>query len=332
MKRNTQQKIIKIFAFISLGLFIAIFIKVGPAYIWQNLQKLSWENFGILIFLRFLYWILRTMTWRKVFVTFEKSIPFWHLFWARLAGHSVGFLTPSAKIGGEAVRALMVDKATKKKALASVTVDKTIELLATILLVVVGVILAITKIAMPDAQKAVFISSAVFVSLLAVYLFNKQKKSFFIWLIDSLKKAKIKFKILEKNREKIKETDAYISGFYSHNKNTFFYVFVWYVLLFLFWTCEIYLTFLFVGTEQITFLDGFLIVSLGTFSFLLPAIPAAIGIYEMTYISLVTLMGIPIDYGIAVVLMRRIIGLFLAGIGLIPMMKKGRFQDFRLRD
>lgn len=321
-----------IIALISLALFIAIFIKVGPLYIWQNLKKLSWEKFGILIFMRFLYWIFRTITWRNVFIRFERSVPFWHLFWARLAGHSVGYLTPSAKLGGEAVRALMVDKVNKKKALASVIVDKTIELLATILLVVIGVVLAVMKIAMPDAQKAVFISLAVVVSLLAAYLFNKQKKSFFIWLIDTLKKVKIKFKFLEKNRDKIKETDAYISDFYSNHKKTFFSVFVGYVLLVLFWTFEIYFTFLFVGAEQITFLDCYLIVTLGTFSFIMPAIPAAIGIYEMTYISLVTLMGIKVDFGVAMILMRRIIGLFLAGIGLIPMLKKGRFQDFVVRD
>lgn len=184
---------------------------------------------------------------------------------------------------------------------------------------------------MPDAQKAVFISLAVFVSLLAAYIFNKQRKSFFIWLVDALKKIKIKFKFLEKNRDKIKETDAYISDFYSNHKNTFFFVFVLYVLLVLFWTFEIYLTFLFVGAEQITYLDCFLIVTLGTFSFIMPAIPAAIGIYEITYISLVTLMGIQIDFGVAMVLMRRIIGLLLAGIGLIPMLKKGRFQDFVVR-
>lgn len=332
MKKETPQKIIKIIALLSLALFIAVFIKVGPLYIWQNLKKLSWEKFGILIFLRFLYWIFRTITWRNVFVKFERSIPFWHLFWARLAGHSVGYLTPSAKVGGEAVRALMVDKWDKKKVLASVIVDKTIELLATILLVVVGVVLAVIKTAMPGAQKAVFISMAVVVSLLAAFLFNKQRKSFFIWLIDALKKIKIKFKFLENNRDKIKETDAYISDFYSDHKKPFFFVFVGYVLLVLFWTFEIYLTFLFVGAEQITVLDCFLIVTLGTISFILPAIPAAAGIYEITYLSLITLMGIKVDFGVAMILIRRIIGLFLAGIGLIPMLKKGRFQDFVVRD
>lgn len=323
-----QQKIIKILAFVSLALFIYIFFKIGPLYIWQNLKKLSWEKLGILIFMRLAYWFLRTVNWRMVFIKFESTVPFWHLFWARLAGHAVGYLTPSAKIGGEAARALMVEKTNKKKVFASVTVDKTIESLATILLVVVGVVLAIIKITMPDTQKAVFILLAVFVCFVAIFLFNKQRKSFFIWLVDTLKKVKIKFKYLEKNRDKIRETDAYISDFYSHHKSTFFWVFVLYVILVLLWTFEIYLTFLFVGADNITYLDCFLIVSLGTFSFIIPAIPAAIGIYEITYISLVTLIGIKIDFGVAMVLMRRILGLLLAGIGLIPMLKRGRFQDF----
>jgi len=326
-----QQKIIRILAFVCLALSVYIFIKVGPLYIWQNLKKLSWEKLGILIVMRLVYWFLRTVNWRSVFIKFESTPPFWHLFWARLAGHAVSYLTPAAKIGGEAVRALMVEKTNKKKVLASVIVDKTIELLATILVVVVGVVLAIIKLAMPDTQKAVFILLAVFVCFIAIFLFNKQRESFFIWLVDTLKKVKIKFKYLEKNRDKIKKTDAYISDFYSHHKSTFFWVFVLYVILVLLWIFEIYLTFLFVGADNITYLDCFLIVTLGTFSFIIPAIPAGIGIYEITYISLVTLIGIKIDFGVAMVLMRRILGLLLAGIGLIPILKKGRFQDIVTR-
>jgi uncharacterized protein (TIRG00374 family) len=323
-----RKKIIRIIALVSLALFIAIFIKIGPSYIWQNLKKISWEKLAVLIVMRLLYWSLRTVNWRMVFTKLESTIPFWHLFWVRLAGHAVGYLTPSAKIGGEAVRVLMVDEANKKKVLASVTLDKTIELLATILLVMVGVVLAIMKIAMPDTQKVVFVLLAILVCSLAIFLFNKQRKSFFIWLIDSLKKVKIKFKYLEKKRDKIRETDAHIADFYSNHKKTFFYVFALYVLLVLFWTFEIYLTFLFIGAEHVTYLTCFLIVTLGTFSFIMPAIPAAIGIYEITYISLVTLMGIKIEFGMAMVLMRRLLGLFSAGVGLIPILKKGRFQDF----
>ena len=323
-----QQKIIRILAFVSLALFIVIFIKIGPMNIWQNLKKLTWGEFGVLIVMRFLYWLLRTMNWRLVFIKLESELPFWHLFWTRLAGHAVGYLTPSAKIGGEAVRVLMVDMVDKKKVLASVTVDKTIEFLSTILLVVIGVVLAITKIAMPDTQKIVFVLLVILVCSLSLFVFNKQRKSFFIWLIDSLKRVKIKFKFLEARRDKIKETDAHIAEFYSCHKKTFFYVFALYVFFVLFWTFEIYLTFLFIGAEHVTYLDCFLIVTLGTFSFIIPAIPAAIGIYEMTYISLVTLMGIGIEFGMAMILMRRVLGLFLAGVGLIPILKKGRFQDF----
>jgi uncharacterized protein (TIRG00374 family) len=323
-----QQKIIRILAFASLALFIFVLIKAGPSHIWQNLKKLSWEKLAILVLLRLAYWLLRTMNWRLIMNKLKCDLPFLHLFGARLAGHAVGYLTPSAKIGGEAARVLMADRAGKKAVLASVTIDKTIELLAAILLVCVGVVLAIIRIAMPGVQKAVLMTLAVLISALVLFLFNKQKKSFFIWLADVLKKMRIKIPFIEKNREKIKVTDAYISNFYSDHKKTFFLVFVMYVLLVLFWTYEIYLTFHFVGAEQASYLDCFLIVTLGTFSLVLPVIPASIGIYEITFISLVTLVGIKIEYGMALVLLRRTFGLLLAGVGIIPILIKGRFQDF----
>jgi uncharacterized protein (TIRG00374 family) len=126
---------------------------------------------------------------------------------------------------------------------------------------------------------------------------------------------------LEKNRGKIEETDIYISEFYANHKKIFGRVLVLYGLLTFIWTFEIYLTFLSIGAVGISLLSCFLIVTLGSLAFILPGLPGNLGIYELTYLSVFALLGINIELGAALVIIRRILNLFWAGLGLIPMLK-----------
>ena len=158
-------------------------------------------------------------------------------------------------------------------------------------------------------------------------MLRKQKKGLLIWFVDLLKKMKLKFSFLEKNRKKIKETDTYISDFLTTKKGEFVKIIFLYIVHALIWTTEIYITFLFIRAVNITFLDCFLLVILGAFSFSMPMIPASLGIYEITYVSLFALLGIDIQFGLAMILIRRILGLIWAGLGMIPMLTNKNTQE-----
>ncbi len=87
------------------------------------------------------------------------------------------------------------------------------------------------------------------------------------------------------------------------------------------WALEIYLTFRFLGGATPTFFKCFLIVTLGSFYSFLP-VPGSMGVYELTYVSLFALLRIEMRSGMAVILIRRVVGLVWAGIGIIPLMRK----------
>jgi uncharacterized membrane protein YbhN (UPF0104 family) len=210
-----------------------------------------------------------------------------------------------------------------------VVIDKTIESLATVTLVTVGGLIALASLSMPAAPRILFICFIVFLTAIMVFVITRQKKGFFIWIIDILKKVRIKFRYLEEKREKVKDADTLISEFYTIHRATFVKVFVLYSVQFMLWTVEIYATLLFVGTPNVTFLDAFLLVALGNFAYIIPALPASIGIYEITYLSLFTILGINLDYGISVILVRRIIGLGCAVVGLGPMLKKRQIKSLK---
>lgn len=222
---------------------------------------------------------------------------------------------------------LMVKKVDKKKVFASVVVDKTIELVAMVLLFLTAELVAVLYLSMPYTRKIFFVVLAVLIVALSVWLLRKQKKGLLIWFVDLLKKMKLKFTFLEKNRKKLKETDTYISDFLTTKKGEFVKIFFLYIFYAMIWTTEIYITFLFIRAVNITFLDCFLLVILGAFSLSLPMIPASLGIYEITYVSLFALLGIDIQFGLAMILIRRILGLIWAGLGMIPMLTNKNAQE-----
>lgn len=317
MKRN----IIRISALLGILIFVFIVYQIGILRIWENIKKITWQNFLILMVLRLLYWILRTINWKVIFDQYETSNSLFHMFYARMCSHAVNQLTPSAQVGGEAARIYIVNCSSKRISLASVIVDKTIEFLTVIIFTIIGVVIAITRIPMPGKIKTLFIGFTAAALLLFLFVLSKQKKGLFKWFIELMAKMKIKFKFLEKNREKIKETDEHISDFYRNHRKAFLGVFLLYSLLIMLWVTEIHLTLIFIGATNISFLDSFLITVLGNLAFLFPLIPGSLGIYEATYVALFALLGKGTALGFTLVLIRRVIALIWAGIGLIGMLK-----------
>jgi glycosyltransferase 2 family protein len=317
MKRN----IIRLSGLLGILIFVFIVYEIGMWRIWENIKKITWQNFLILMVLRLLYWILRTINWKVIIQQFNQGNSLLHLFNARICSHAVNQLTPSAQVGGEAARIYMVQGTSKKISLASVIVDKTIEFISVIVFTIIAVAVAIIRIPMPGKIKTLLISSATAGMLLLLFVLSKQKKGMFEWFIELMARMKIKFKFLEKNREKIKETDVYISDFYRKHRMAFLKVFLLYSLLIMLWVTEIHLTLIFIGAVNITFLDSFLITVLGNLAFLFPLIPGSLGIYEATYVALFALLGKGTAIGFTLVLIRRIIALIWAGFGLIGMLK-----------
>ncbi len=318
-----KRKIIRISALVGILIFAFIVYRIGPAQIWDNIRQITWQNFLILMGLRLLYWILRTINWKVIFDRYECDNTLIHMFAARMCSHAVSQLTPSAQVGGEAARIFMVKCSSKKISLATVIVDKTIEFITVIVFTIIGVAIALTRIPLPGKLKTLLIGCVVLATLLLLFIISKQKKGLFGWLRDILVKMRLKFKFLEKHRETIEETDEYISDFYSRHRRAFVGVFLLYSLLVLLWTAEIHVTLQFIGADHITFLDSFLITALGNVAFVFPFIPASLGIYEATYVALFALLGKGTGVGFTLVIIRRIIALLWAGIGLLGMLKPG---------
>jgi len=318
----------RLIGYAGIALFVYLILKTGPKEILRVLGHLSVPEIAALLGLRFLYWLIRAVNWRALLVSAGERVPFLEVLGARIAGYAVSYLTPAGNLGGETVRIFCLDSVERNKALATVVVDKTIEFLAGVSTIALSVVFLITEFALPRRQKIELFAAIAGLVLLLLFLVLKQKQGLFTWALDTLKKIKIRIPFLENRRDRILETDAHISDFYNRNTGLFLGLFGSYFAQAWLWAAEIYVTFLFLGNGHPTFFKCFLIVTLGSFYSFLP-VPGSVGVYELTYVSLFALLRIEMSAGMAVILIRRLVGMVWAGIGLIPLLKKRAARPVR---
>jgi uncharacterized protein (TIRG00374 family) len=313
--------VVRLVGYLGIALFVYLIVKTGPREILKTLGRLNLPEIAALMGLRFLYWLIRTLNWRALLIASGERVPFREVLGARIAGYAVSYLTPAGNIGGETVRIFCLDSVSRNKVLATVVVDKTVEFLAGLSTIALAVVFLITEFAVPRRQRIELFAAIAVLLLVLIFLVLKQKQGLFTWALDTLRKIKIRIPFFENRRDKILETDAHISDFYGRNRGLFLALFASYFAQAWLWAAEIYLTFLFLGGYVPTFFKCFLIVTLGSFYSFLP-VPGSVGVYELTYVSLFALLRIEMSAGMAVILIRRFVGLIWAGIGLVPLIRK----------
>src|SRR5262245_29473032 len=106
------------------ALFVALLIEIGPAAIAESFSILSWRLLVVIVFPFVLVNAFDTLGWAFAFR--RRTIPFRLLFPARLAGEAFNATTPSASVGGDAVKAWLLRRhAPTEETVSSVVVAKT---------------------------------------------------------------------------------------------------------------------------------------------------------------------------------------------------------------
>src|SRR4030095_14840240 len=123
------------------ALFLWLVVSIGPGAIIQAFRDLSWRVLIILVFPFGLTTLLDTLGWRYAFRGAPRPLP--SLPAARRAGEAFNLTTPTASVGGEAVKAWLVRPwAPLAEGLPSVIVAKTTIVIGQALFLVVGLLAA----------------------------------------------------------------------------------------------------------------------------------------------------------------------------------------------
>lgn len=134
---------------IRLGLFVGgalalviLVSRIGPATVFASISEMGWRVLVVLCFPFSIAAIFDTLGWRFAFR--DDRVPFRALLGARLAGEAFNMTTPTAQVGGEAVKAWLIrDHVSLEASLPSVIVAKTTITIAQGVLLVAGILCAI---------------------------------------------------------------------------------------------------------------------------------------------------------------------------------------------
>jgi putative membrane protein len=144
-------------------LFVVLVRRLGAGEVWRNLQLVGW-GFLLVLAQEAVAYGLNTLGWSYAFPPPRPRIAFRQLLAARLGGEAINNLTPTATIGGEVVRARMLEGLCDPHAAwASVAVAKLSQTAAQMLFVFVGLVVVVRDVPLPEGFRG-----GLFVGLAAI--------------------------------------------------------------------------------------------------------------------------------------------------------------------
>ncbi len=137
---------------VAVGVLLFFFLiwRIGVAEIWENISRFgAW--FPVILAAGAGWLFVQTCAWSIVQNMFFQKVPLLALFRIKIIGDALNILIPSASIGGEAARAMLLRKAVPlKQGIPSVLFDKTIEFVASTIFLAVGFLLGALCLKLPD--------------------------------------------------------------------------------------------------------------------------------------------------------------------------------------
>ena len=309
-----------VFAAIGLVILGVVVKKIGVSAIASNFKTLSWRSL-LLLSISFTFYLLYTFAWMEFLKGVEGKIRFLSLFRAKLIGEAVNTVTPANFVGGDPVRAyILKGHYPITSGAASVIVDRTIHIMATLAVIITGVVLAFWK--MPflplniryGAPIVLLISSAF---VLVIYV--RQRSGLFASIAHIIEKINLKMGFSNRVIQHLLEIDKDISNFYKANPKAFLIAFLLHFAGRVLGILEIYVA----GKA---FSGNFTLetaIFLGTITPLVNLIftfvPGALGIMEGVYTGFSHLIGIPPSVGLSIQIYRRCRAAFWLSVGFVLM-------------
>ncbi len=302
---------------VSAALFVWVIAKSGPLLIWHQIVSLNWRVLVVIAAYLIVYFF-DTMGWRLAFRKDVKLPNLWRFFIARQAGEAINYTTPTAYIGGEPVKALVLKKrygVNMIDGLSSVVIAKTTLFLSKVVFLLIGITLALNFLKFDRLMATGILWTFIGVFTLFVAFILIQRKGLFTLGLKIARKFKLS-DMFEDKKAHIEEIDQAIGNFYLKERFRLFGSFLFHLLGWVAGLIEVYIILYFLGV-QVDWIRAFAIeVFLKTANSAFFFVPAAIGVQEGAGYAVLAAMGIGGEIGVALSIVKRMREMSWAGFGL----------------
>ena len=289
-------------------------------FIYSNIDLLSLLKYLLMVlsfklipyfFVTFLINALSTYKWDLILRAMSYKIPIHKLFFYRIIGNAISYITPSAHVGGEPARATLLKRHNIEysKGLSTIIIDKSIELTFNILFGIIGMIILIFSYTLPLNSILIIYSLVLILAFILFFYYRIIKGIGFFTPI--LQKLNFKYKYIIK----VYEFERNTSYFFKSHRTVFYKIliisFLWWVLMFFEYALLLSLFHI-----KINFINVFLVIAGVAVAYAMP-LPGALGVLEAFQISVFKFINLNSAYAVVVSIVIRLQDVLWAIIGLL---------------
>lgn len=324
MKFVVKALVYVFFLIIGISLFVNLVIHTGVGNIFDALQRFSLVGFLVFWFVYLTNFLILTWRWEYILKHFhKKKVSFWRLCLHRFAGWAISFLTPSAQVGGDPIRVVLLTEegVAGKDAVFSVVVDKAVQVTGLALFGLAGFVWLLSQhLLVGNVFSTISITLVAVTVFLGWFYYSSMKKSlgFFSSFLRLVRLNKVKR--FEKKYNEVLVIEEAIRTFHTDHWRRFIGLVILSIAMEAYEMVEFWIVGYFMGFE-FTLSQTFLIKALPNLTYLLP-IPGALGALENGHAIIFGILGIPINV-VAYALIIRIRDFMNVFIGLAHLSGRG---------
>ena len=319
---------------LTLGLLVW---HIGPDRIYDAAARFGPGALLVMLIPSFLMYIFEAYGWRLTLGPAANEIGFLKILAIRTAGEVVNMTTPTAYVGGEPLKAYLLQRyhIPMVEGLASVVIAKTIMTLAQVVFIVVGIALTFWMLGAPGSSSQIAAAGLLTTALLffgvAIFI-SVQKRGLFMLILQTLRRLGLHIAFLEGREERLRSLDETILSFYTQHRSAFYASTGLYLLGWLSEAVEVYVIIFYLG-EPANILSA---ISIGALSVFIKGgtffIPGSLGAQDGGNLLLLKAFGYSDVTGITFALLRRFRELVWIGIGLLCLGSMARAQKNRVSE
>lgn len=301
---------------VATGLYILIALvrHTGLTQLISDLSQIGW-GFVLICLVESIPFIAATLAWRTTLTV--KRISFAQLLAARLAGDSVNHLTPTATLGGEVLRARLVDERLgREESTASVSLAKFAETAGQLVFVLAGLLIILPELHVLGSGRMWLLVGVALCGLGIMALARLLDRGLFAVAAETAHRLGIARGWRARHSGTLAAIDTRIRNSIRQRPGDLARSVLWFAFAFAVSVIEVWLVMYFLGVP----VSWSAALGIEVLSVIVDAVfffmPGKLGTQEGGKMLAVTLFGLPPDKGLAMGFIRRGRELFWDGIGL----------------
>ena len=321
-----MKKLPLLFLVAGLVCFALLVQSLGLSALFENLEQIGWCMVFV-IACELVGDVLTTRGWWYTFSHEARVVPFTKLYNIRLAGAAVNAVTPTAMVGGEVLKAVLLKRYVPlSDGLASVISAKLSLMLGQAVFILVGLGAFLHQLALSQTAKFILVAAFLFTTLGSLWFLHVQRNGLFAWLFRLADRFWLPSTVLSGLRAEAARIDEKLASLHTTRSADFSMSILFHFLAQGLGALQISLLLSWLATPT----DFLTCIAVEAFSLLVDGttffVPGQVGVQEGGKVVIFTAFGFPASIGLAVGVALRLnqIALILLGLAALAVLRPAK--------